>query len=142
LDGAQGKKCAEPTRDLRKKQADKEFEILVHVLNRFQQGTKCDGLILVALLRFCPQGWCMDSFVLQHAFHRLGKVLNAIIDGAILGMMNQSVKNMVVEDSCSQHLGDMGSFHPRDKVFFDGRAKIKGNIVKDHQSRKGFYLLL
>jgi hypothetical protein len=57
-------------------------------------------------------------------------------------MMNQSVKNMVVEDPCSQHLGDMGSFHPGDKVFFDGWAKIKGNIVKDHQSRKGFYLLL
>jgi hypothetical protein len=57
-------------------------------------------------------------------------------------MMNQSVKNMVVEDPCSQHLGDMGSFHPGDKVFFDGRAKIKGNIVKDHKSRKGFYLLL
>jgi hypothetical protein len=84
----------------------------------------------------------MDSFVLQHAFHGLGKVLNAIIDGAILGMVNQPVKNVVVEDSCGQHLGDMGSFHPRDKVFFDGRAKIKGNIVKDHQSRKGFYLLL
>jgi hypothetical protein len=127
---------------LRKKQADKEFEILVHVLNRFQQGTKCDGLILVALLRFCTQGWCMDSFVLQHAFHGLGKVLNAIIDGAILGMVDQSVKNVVVEDPCGQDLGDMGSFHPGDKVFFDGWAKIKGNIVKDHQSRKGFYLLL
>jgi hypothetical protein len=49
---------------------------------------------------------------------------------------------MVVEDPCSQHLGDVGSFHPRDKVFFDGWAKIKGNIVKDHKSRKGFYLLL
>jgi hypothetical protein len=49
---------------------------------------------------------------------------------------------VVVEDPCGQDLGDMGSFHPGDKVFFDGRTKIKGNIVKDHQSRKGFYLLL
>jgi hypothetical protein len=82
----------------------------------------------------------MDSFILEHTFHGLRKVLNAIIDGTILGMVDQSVKNMVVKDPCSQHLRDMGSFHPRDKVFFDGWAKIKGNIVKDHKSRKGVLL--
>jgi hypothetical protein len=84
----------------------------------------------------------MDPFVLQHPFHRLGKVLNAIIDGAILGMVDQSVKYVVVENPCSQDIRDVGSFHPGDKVFFDRWAKIKCNIVKDHQSRKGFYLLL
>jgi hypothetical protein len=97
---------------------------------------------LVPLLRFGAQGWSMDSLVLKHSFHGLSKVLNAIIDGTILGMVDQPVKNMVVEDPCSQHLGDVGSFHPRDKVFFDGWAEIKGNIVKDHKARKGFYLLL
>jgi hypothetical protein len=31
LDGAQGKKCAYTSCDLRKKQADKKFEILIHI---------------------------------------------------------------------------------------------------------------
>jgi hypothetical protein len=57
-------------------------------------------------------------------------------------MVDQSVKHVVVENPCSQDIRDVGSFHPGDKVFFDGWAKIKGNIVKDHKSRKGFYLLL
>jgi hypothetical protein len=127
---------------LGKEQADKEFDILVHFLNRFQQGTKSNRLILIPLLSFGTQSWSMDSFVLKHELHRLRKVLNAIIEGAIFGMVNQSVKNMVVENPCGQDLRDMGSFHPRDKVFFDGWAEIKGNIVEDHKSRKGFCLLL
>ena len=105
-----------------KEQADKKFDILVHVLNRFQQGTKSYRLILIAFLCFGTQSWSMDSFVLEHQLHRLRKVLNAIVDRAIFGMVDQSVKNMVVENPSSQDLGDMGSFHPGDKVLFDGWA--------------------
>jgi len=99
-------------------------------------------LILIPLLGFGAQSWGMHSFVLKHAIHGLRKVLDATVDRAILGMVDQAIEDMVVENPCGQDLGDMGSFHPRDKVFFDGWAEIKGNIVKDHKSRKGFCLLL
>jgi hypothetical protein len=44
-------------------------------------------------------------------------------------MVNQSVKNMVVENPCGQDLGDVGGFHPGNKVFLDRWAEIEGNIV-------------
>jgi len=99
-------------------------------------------LILIPFLSFGAQSWSMHPFVLKHAIHGLREVLNAIVDRAILRMMDQAVEDMMMEDPCSQNLGNMGGFHPGDKVFFDGWAEIKGNIVKDHKSRKGFCLLL
>lgn len=119
LDGAQRKKCPQTSGDLREEQADKEFECLGHDLDRFQQGTKSDGLILIPLLSFGAQGWGMHSFVLEHAIHGLRKVLNAIVDRAILGMMDQAVEDMMMEDPCSQDLGNVGGFHPGDKVLLN-----------------------
>jgi len=124
---------------LGEEQADEEFDGVGHGLDRFQQGTKSDGLILIPLLSFGAQGRRMNSFVLKHAIHRLRKVLDAIIYGAILGMVDQAIENMVVENPCGQDLGDVGGFQPGDKVLLNCWAQVKGNIVENHGSGLGFY---
>jgi len=119
---------------LGEKQADEKFDGVGHGLDRFQQGTKSDGLILIPLLSFGAQSRRMNSFVLKHAIHGLRKVLNAIVDRAILGMMDQAVEDMMMEDPCSQDLGNVGGFHPGDKVLLNCWAQVKGNIVENHGS--------
>jgi len=81
----------------------------------------------------------MLAFVLQHALHGLCKVLDAIVDRAILGMVDQAIEDMVVEYPCGQDLRDMGRFHPGDEILLNGRAQGKGNIVENHGAGLGFY---
>lgn len=81
----------------------------------------------------------MGFLVVQHLGHRLGKVLNAVVDRSVFRMVYQSIKHVGVEVSCGKYLGNMGFLHPREKVFFDVRTEVEGNIIEDHGLSGGFY---
>jgi hypothetical protein len=61
--------------------------------------------------------------------YALGKILNTKIGRAIVGVVKQSEKLVLVKFACLHHFGDVDFLHPRDKVLLDVWSDVEGDII-------------
>jgi hypothetical protein len=75
----------------------------------------------------------MLFFVLHHLFYALCKVLDAIVGGAIFGIVKKAKKLMLMKNASVEYFGNMRVPHPRNKVLFYIWGDVYGDIVQNHE---------